>query len=119
MKIVLPGGSGHIGTQLARAFQADEHEVVVLSRKPARASWRVIAWDARTLGDWAVEFEGADAVINLVGRSVNCRYSSENRRAILESRVESTRLVGEAIARAANPPRVWLQSSTATIYAHR
>src|SRR5207244_1189560 len=57
--------------------------------------------------------------INLAGRSVNCRYSAENRRAIVESRVKSTRVVGEAIARASRPPRVWLQSSTATIYAHR
>lgn len=119
MKIVLPGGSGHIGTQLARAFQADGHEVVVLSRRPASASWRVVAWDARTLGNWATEFEGADAIINLTGRSVNCRYSLENRRAILESRVDSTWVVGEAIEQAAVPPRVWLQSSTATIYAHR
>ena len=62
---------------------------------------------------------GADAVINLAGRSVNCRYTPENRRAIIDSRVLSTRAVGEAVARAANPPRVWLQASTATIYAHR
>jgi uncharacterized protein (TIGR01777 family) len=63
--------------------------------------------------------EGADAVINLAGRSVNCRYNAANRRAIIDSRVESTRIVGEAIRRASRPPRVWLQASTATIYAHR
>jgi hypothetical protein len=71
------------------------------------------------LGEWAAELEGADAVVNLAGRSVNCRYGPENRREILESRVGSTRAVGEAVARAARPPRVWLQMSTATIYAHR
>jgi len=122
MKIVIPGGTGQVGTILARAFQEGGHEVVVLSRKrestPRR--WRVAAWDARTLGDWATEFEGADAVINLAGRSVNCRYNEANRRAIKESRVDSARVVGEAIAACANrPPRVWLQMSTATIYAHR
>ena len=104
---------------LVRAFRETKDEVVVLSRTAATELWRVVAWDARTLGDWAAEVDGADVVINLAGRSVNCRYSAANRRAILESRVNSTRVVGEAIARAARPPRVWLQASTATIYAHR
>lgn len=119
MKIVLPGGSGQVGTLLARAFTADGHEVVVLSRDPSSAPWRTVHWDARTVGGWAAELEGADAVINLAGRSVNCRYNQANRRAILESRVDSTRAVGQAIARCADPPRVWLQAATATIYAHR
>lgn len=119
MKIVLPGGSGQVGTLLARAFAADGHEVVVLSRDPPPAPWQTVHWDARTVGDWAAELEGADAVINLAGRSVNCRYHQANRRVILESRVDSTRAVGQAIARCAHPPRVWLQASTATIYAHR
>src|SRR5213075_824225 len=70
-------------------------------------------------GEWARELSGADAVINLAGRSVNCRYNAANRREIMQSRLESTRAVGEAIARADRPPRVWLQASTATIYAHR
>jgi len=119
MKIVIPGGTGQVGTALARAFQKDGHEVVVLSRKPHRAPWRVVEWDAEKLGDWAAEFEGADAIINLAGRSVNCRYTDENRREIIESRVNSTRVVGLAISKASKPPRLWLQSSTATIYAHR
>jgi hypothetical protein len=119
MKIVLPGGSGQVGTLLARAFSADGHEVVVLSRDPSFAPWRTVHWDGRTVGGWAAELEGVDAVINLAGRSVNCRYNQANRRAILESRVESTRAVGEAIARCTRPPPVWLQASTATIYAHR
>lgn len=119
MKIVMPGGTGQVGTVLARAFQEGGHEVVILSRRPQSAPWRVLAWDAETVGDWAAEFEDADAVINLAGRSVNCRYSEANRRAIMESRVNSARVVGEAIARAERPPRVWLQMSTATIYSHR
>jgi uncharacterized protein (TIGR01777 family) len=119
MKIILPGGSGQVGTLLARAFHADGHEVVVLSRTPGNAPWRTIIWDARTAGRWVEEVEGADAVINLAGRTVNCRYTAENRRAITESRVESTRIVGEAIAHARRPPPTWLQAGTATIYAHR
>lgn len=119
MKIVIPGGSGQVGTILARALRQARHDVVVLSRHPQSAPWRVVAWDARTLGAWTGELEGATAVINLAGRSVNCRYNSRNRRDIVNSRVESTRLLGEAIGRARVPPRVWLQSSTATIYAHR
>ncbi|HYJ47178.1 MAG TPA: TIGR01777 family oxidoreductase [Pyrinomonadaceae bacterium] len=119
MKIVIPGGTGQVGTVLARAFQKDGHEVIVLSREPHAAPWRVVEWDARSVGDWAAELEGADVVINLAGRSVNCRYTAENRREIKESRVNSTRAVGEAIARAKQPPPLWLQASTATIYAHR
>jgi uncharacterized protein (TIGR01777 family) len=119
MKIVLLGGTGQVGTLLARAFVADGHEVVVLSRKPGKAPWRVVGWDAATVGDWAAEIDGADVVINLAGRNVNCRYNAENRHLIKESRVSSTRAVGVAIAQAARAPRVWLQASTATIYAHR
>jgi NAD dependent epimerase/dehydratase family enzyme len=78
-----------------------------------------VLWDGETPGDWTSEIDGADAVINLAGQSVNCRYNATNRRAITDSRVKSTRIVGEAIARAKPPPRVWLQASTATIYAHR
>jgi uncharacterized protein (TIGR01777 family) len=119
MKIVIPGGSGQVGTLLARALVADGHEVVVLSRNPGNGSWRVGQWDAKTIGDWATEIDGADAVINLAGQSVNCRYHTKNRRLIMESRIDSTRAIGQAIAGAARPPRVWLQASTATIYAHR
>lgn len=120
MKIVIPGGSGQVGTMLARHFHAAGHEVVVLSRStPAKVAWRVVSWDAQTLGSWTNELDGADVVVNLAGRSVNCRYSPANRRDIIESRVRSTQIVGEAIAASARPPRVWLQSSTATIYAHR
>jgi uncharacterized protein len=119
VKIVIPGGSGQVGTILARAFVAEGHEVVVLSRRQYAAPWRVVAWDGETLGGWAREIDGSDVVINLAGRSVNCRYTAANRREIIESRVRSTRAVGLAIAAAKRPPRAWLQASTATIYAHR
>ncbi len=121
MKIVLAGGSGHLGTILAAALQGEGREVVVLTRRTcARAlPWKSVIWDGKTLGAWTGELEGAAAVVNLAGRSVNCRYGARNRREILESRVRSTRILGQALARSRRPPAAWLQSSTATIYAHR
>src|SRR5436190_14993160 len=119
MKIIIPGGSGKVGTLLARALHQQGHQVVVLSRSPGAAPWQTVKWDGQTLDNWAEAFEGADAVINLAGQSVNCRYTPENRRIITDSRIKSTRVVGDAIAQAWKPPRVWLQASTATIYAHR
>ena len=119
MRIVIPGGSGHLGTLLARAFRAGGHDVVVLSRRATPAPWRVVEWDGRTVGAWISELDGADVVINLAGRSVDCRYTPENRREILASRVDSTRALGQALAICERPPRTWLQASTATIYAHR
>lgn len=122
VKIVIPGGSGQVGTVLARAFAAGGHDVVVLSRggKNAHQPWRIVTWDARTVeAAWASELEGASAVINMAGSSVNCRYNAANRKVMVDSRVDSTRTVGAAIAQCSRPPRVWLQASTATIYAHR
>jgi len=121
MKVVIPGGTGQVGTVLARAFQRDGHDVVVLGRhlRGEAAVWRTAQWDGVTLGEWGREVDGADVVINLAGRNVNCRYTAKHRHEIMQSRVVSTRVVGEAIAAARHPPRVWLQASTATIYAHR
>lgn len=119
MKIVIPAGTGQVGTVLARQFVKDGHDVVVLSRQELKLPWRVVRWDAETMGDWAKEIDGADVVINLAGRNVNCRYNTENRRQMMDSRVRSTRIIGKAIAAATNPPKVWLQASTATIYSHR
>src|SRR5262245_57315011 len=117
MKLVIPGGSGQVGTILARHFHANRHDVVVLSRRPVAAPWRVVEWDGRSAGPWTAEIDGADVVINLAGRSVNCRYTAAKRREIIESRVLSTQAVGAAVAKSTRPPRVWLQASTATIYA--
>ena len=120
MKIIIPGGTGQVGTILARSFHKNGHEVIILSRQASSKSpWRIVEWDAVNVGDWAREFENADVIINLAGRIVNCRYNAENRRQIMDSRVDSTKAVGEAIKQVAKPPRLWLQSSTATIYAHR
>ncbi|MBW3635167.1 MAG: TIGR01777 family oxidoreductase [Armatimonadetes bacterium] len=120
MKIVLTGASGYLGTVLAPFLSALEHEMVLVARReldyplPARARW--LQWDGENLGDWAREIDGADAVINLAGRSVNCRYSEKNRREILESRLQTTRIVAQSIGEAKNPPRVWLNAASATIY---
>ncbi|HVJ18472.1 MAG TPA: TIGR01777 family oxidoreductase [Polyangiaceae bacterium] len=119
MKIVIAGGSGQVGTILARAFRKRGADVVILSRSAAGGPGRGARWDGKTLGPWTAELDGAAALVNLTGRSVNCRYSAANRRAIIDSRVDSTRVLGEAIARCKVPPAVWLQASTATIYAHR
>ncbi|HWB54477.1 MAG TPA: TIGR01777 family oxidoreductase [Tepidisphaeraceae bacterium] len=119
MRIVIAGGSGQVGAILHRAFIAEKHQVVVLSRNPSRGQMRFVAWDGASLGSWMSEIDGADVVVNLTGRSVNCRYNSANRRAIMRSRIDSTRVIGRAIQQATNPPGVWLQASTATIYAHR
>lgn len=113
MKIVMTGGTGQVGTVLNRALTAAGHDVVIISRSSG------VRWDGTTLGDWAAEIDGADVVINLAGRSVSCRYTAENLQQMMRSRVDSARVVGQAIAKAATPPRVWLQMSTATIYAHR
>lgn len=119
MKIVIPGGSGQIGTILARHLVHAGHEVVVLSRNPREGPWRAVPWDGHSPGPWAREIDGADAVINLAGQNVNCRYNPENRRLIMDSRINSVHAVAQAIGEASRPPPLWLQASTATIYAHR
>jgi len=116
MKIVIPGGSGHVGKVLERAFRESGDEVVVLSRSAKDDSKR---WDGKSLGSWTRHIDEAEVVVNLAGRSVNCRYTEENLKQMMDSRVDSTRVVGEAIANSETPPKVWLQMSTATIYAHR
>jgi uncharacterized protein (TIGR01777 family) len=117
MKVVIPGGTGQVGAILNRAFAAAGHEVVVLTRRPLRDGH--VAWDGETTGAWARVIDGSDVFINLAGRSVSCRYTKTNLTEMMRSRVRSARVVGEAIAAARRPPRVWLQMSTATIYAHR
>ncbi len=106
-----------MGGILNRALTAAGHDVTVLTRRPTRAG--ETGWDGETLGAWAGAVDGSDVVINLAGRSVSCRYTPANLRAMMDSRVHSARVVGEAIAGAARPPRLWLQMSTATVYAHR
>jgi uncharacterized protein (TIGR01777 family) len=119
-RIVLAGGSGFLGQSLAKELCGRDYEIVVLTRSPRGRTDGVkeIFWDAKSLGDWTKFMDGADAVINLTGKSVDCRYNEKNRRELISSRVDSTRIVGEAIARSENPPRVWLNASSGTIYKH-
>lgn len=117
MRILIPGGTGQLGAVLRRGLEAAGHQVDVLSRTPS-ADPNVHVWDGRTLGDWTRWVDQADAVVNLAGRTVNCRYTERNLLQMMHSRVDSARVIGEAIAQSATPPTVWLQASTATIYAH-
>jgi uncharacterized protein len=118
LRIVLPGGSGQVGRVLSHYFQERGHHVTVLTRLPYAETWQTVRWDGETVGPWTEYLEGADVCINLAGRSVNCRYTQANRAAIYDSRIRSTRLLGEVIAGLADPPKVWLNASTATIYRH-
>jgi uncharacterized protein (TIGR01777 family) len=128
MKIVIPGGTGQVGAVLCRALIGDGHDVVTLGRSAiptASAGMCVphakhVQWDGKGLSEsWTREIDDADVIINLAGRSVNCRYTDRNRREIMDSRIDSTRAIGAALARARLRQRIWLQASTATIYAHR
>lgn len=118
LRIAIPGGTGQIGHILARHFHEQGHDVKVIARHPKPAEWQTVAWNANELGPWTQAIEGADVVINLAGRSVNCRYNAANRREIKNSRTITTGLLGQAIAQASHPPRLWLNASTATIYRH-
>lgn len=119
-KIILAGGSGFLGSILAKHFHQKLFDVVILSRHPKLYSpyCRFIEWNGKDQGVWNKEFENADAVINLTGRSVDCRYNEKNKKEILDSRVDSTLAVGKAIQQCKNPPRVWINASSATIYSH-
>lgn len=119
-KIVLAGGNGYLGAVLARYYSARAEKVVILARKHSAAVENILTvlWDGKEPGDWQAELEGADLLINLCGRTVNCRYTAENRREIFQSRIATTRLLAKAIEACIAPPRVWINISSATIYRH-
>lgn len=119
MRILIPGGSGQVGTILARHLHASGHDVTVLSRTPqahAAHPWRTLHWDGLSTGPWTSEIDRCDVVIHLSGRSVNCRYTPQNRQAIFDSRIKPTLLLGEVIAASPTPPRLWMNASTSTFY---
>jgi len=116
-KVILAGGSGFIGQALARSLAGEGWEPVVLTRAPRdQPAFREVLWNAETGGAWAAELEGAAAVVNLTGRTVNCVHTLENSREILESRVNAVRALGKGYARAKNPPPVWVQCSATGYY---
>ena len=118
-KMIIAGANGFLGKYLAYWFHNLGWEVVGLSRNGGVVEVaKDVRWDGRSLGEWRNEFEGAEILVNLAGKSVNCRYGKENKARIFSSRLESTGVLGEAINACDNPPRLWLNSSTATIYRH-
>lgn len=137
VKFIIAGGTGHIGSALSRDLLAKGHDVIVLSRGVKHSpsgdnaqkdgattgAVRKINWDGINQGPWFSEFHDADVVINLAGRTVDCRYTKENLRQMMDSRVDSTRIIGKAIEiaelKSGRAPALWLQMSTATIYSHR
>ena len=117
-RVVIAGGSGFLGVSLAKHLAGNGKSVVVLSRSAPRVAgaWRHVPWDARTLGEWKRELDGAACLANLVGRSVDCVKTPDHQDEILRSRVEATRVLGEAVRSIPAPPPVWVQMSTAHIY---
>ena len=115
-KLLIAGGTGFLGQSLEAYFQQRKDQVTILTRNPRAENHRY--WNGESLGEWIAEVEEADMVINLTGKSVDCRYTEANRAEILRSRVASTRVLGQAIAAADRPPAVWLNASSATIYVH-
>jgi uncharacterized protein (TIGR01777 family) len=117
-KIILAGGSGYLGAALANHFKSKASEMIILSRRPGPdgGNVRQVWWDGKNPGAWTKELEGSDLVINLAGKSVNCRYSEKNKKEIYSSRLDSTKAIGHAILQCKEPPRVWINSSSATIY---
>jgi uncharacterized protein (TIGR01777 family) len=117
-RVVVAGGSGFLGLSLAGHLSALGAKVTILSRKPPPepGPWTHVAWDARTAGDWVAHLEGADGLINLAGRSVDCVKTPDHCDEILRSRVEATQALGAALRDLRSPPGVWIQMSTAHIY---
>lgn len=117
-KIIITGGSGFLGINLAQALLASHYEVCIISRNPPKiqGGWKHVSWDARSLGEWVGEFDGAGAIINLAGRSVDTIKTPDNCDVILRSRVEAAQIIGQAIRQIKAPPPVWIQMSTAHIY---
>lgn len=116
--VVIAGGTGFLGTALARFLVGRGAEVVVLARHPprVRGGWSYVPWDARTVGPWREVLEGASGLVNLAGRSVDCIKTPDHEDEILRSRVEATRALGAALRTVVRPPPVWVQMSTAHLY---
>ncbi|MFA0963978.1 TIGR01777 family oxidoreductase [Roseivirga sp. BDSF3-8] len=119
-KVIIAGGTGFMGTALSRHLTNCRYRIIVLTRRHQtdKEGIRYVKWDGKSTGVWAEHLEGASAVINLCGRSVDCRYTEQNKQAIYNSRIEPTQTLGQAIKACENPPEVWINGSTATYYRH-
>jgi len=118
LRIVMAGGSGHVGAVLRRHFASQGHQVTILSRQETAGVSGTVEWDGFSFGSWTKSLEGSDVLVNLCGRSVDCRSTESNRREIMDSRIKPTRILGEAIQKLEKPPRLWLNASTGAIYRH-
>ena len=119
-KMIIAAGTGFLGTVITSYFKSKVEEIVILTRGTSNTidNIRHVHWDARTIGSWISELENADVLINMTGKSVDCRYTKKNKELILKSRTESTGILHNALQQCIHPPKVWLNSSTATIYRH-
>jgi uncharacterized protein (TIGR01777 family) len=119
-KIILAGGNGQLGKAIAGYYKDLAEQVIILSRKaaPEKGNIKTLVWDGRTHGPWVKELENADLLVNLCGKNVNCRYTQKNREEIIRSRVEPTRLLGKVVDELINPPKLWINAASATIYRH-
>jgi uncharacterized protein (TIGR01777 family) len=117
-KIVIAGANGFLGTSLAQYFRSKAATIVMIARRAGKPDKNIrwVTWNGETIGDWATELDGAEVLINLAGKNVNCRYTAKNKKEIYDSRLRSTAVLGQAIARCANAPKVWINASSATIY---
>lgn len=115
-KIIIAGGTGFLGKALEKHFVDKGNAVFVLSRNPKAGNH--LKWNSKTIGTWANHINKADVLINLTGKSVDCRYTKANKSAILNSRIDSTQVLNEVIAELEHPPKVWINAGSATIYDH-
>lgn len=120
MKLIIAAGTGFLGQVLTDYFQDKFDEIIIFTRGKSKTknNIRYIHWDAKTCSGWESELENSDVLVNLAGKSVDCRYTEKNKSEILASRTDSTKILNEAVLRCENPPKHWLNSSTATIYRH-
>lgn len=131
--IIIAGGSGFIGQAISNYF-GENNTIIILGRQinnqqtnangeqniseKAAANIQYVKWDAKNPGEWTNVFNNADIVINLTGKSVNCRYTEENKKEIFDSRIFSTLAIGAAIQQVIKPPALWINAASATIYPH-
>ena len=117
-KLIIAAGTGFLGQVLVNHFKDKFDEIVILTRGKSQIINKIkyVNWNAKTLSGWENELENATVLINLAGKSVDCRYTKENKKEILLSRIESTKILTKAVLKCQNPPKHWLNSSTATIY---
>jgi uncharacterized protein len=117
-KLIIAAGTGFLGQVLVNHFQDNYDEIVILTRGKSKISNKIkyVNWDAKSFSGWENELEGAAVLINLAGKSVDCRYTVSNKKEVFDSRINSTKILNQAVLHCKNPPKHWLNSSTSTIY---